>query len=224
MSIKIKLIIVLFSIIAEGCSHNGTLKTVDSDKKDKIYINTQFDDILDCIVVVRSQDKTGSGFLINESGILITNYHIVSDNKDVIIETRNGEIITGTVMDKNKKYDLALIKSMYKTYKYIRIGYATNPGIGNSVLTFGTPKSLDWSVNKTSVSLIKENNNIIYIQTDSYVEIGNSGGPLIDLDTKLVVGVVTSKIEGNSIEWPNSAVSARHIRMIFPYVKYGHSR
>jgi len=182
-------------------------------------IKSPLDDLLDGVVVIATKSSTGSGFYINNAGFVITNAHVVGDYKDVKLKLRDGTSSSGIVIDKDMKADLALIKTEIKSTSKIVIGNLAGSGVGTNIISIGTPKGLDWSVSKGIVSAIREYDDIVYIQTDAAVNSGNSGGPLINLDKKEVIGVITFGLKGKSTEGLNFAVNAEQIQKSFPYLK-----
>ncbi|NJD90402.1 MAG: trypsin-like serine protease [Geobacter sp.] len=181
-------------------------------------VKSPYDNLLDGVVVVRTEKSTGTGFLVNSSGFIVTNAHVVEDEKEVGLQFRDGTAISGLVVDRDKTADLALIKCDVKKGVKLTLGKLESAGAGTNVISIGTPKALDWSVSKGIVSAVREKNGIILIQTDAAVNAGNSGGPLINIDNNEVIGVITFVLRGDNVEGLNFAVSAEQILKSFPYL------
>lgn len=184
-----------------------------------IRIQSPLDNLLDGVVVVKAQNGFGSGFLVSSSGFIVTNAHVVGDDKSVTIQFRDGKTVAGTVVDKDVPADLALVKCDLQAAAKLVLGKLAAAGIGTNVISIGTPKGLDWSVSKGIVSAVREKNGVILIQTDAAINAGNSGGPLINIDRNEVIGVITFALKDATVEGLNFAVSAEQILKSFPYLQ-----
>jgi serine protease Do len=155
----------------------------------------------------------GSGFMIHESGIGITNYHVLKGNKNSIIKTAEGiEYRIIKILEKSapEKLDYAIFKVDNKghTFKYLSIA-TQETKIGEDVFVIGSPRGLENSLTKGSISQYRENNRI---QFDAAVYFGSSGGPLFNMNGE-IIGITTSIIEGAAL---NFAINIQAI----PYQKY----
>ena len=184
-----------------------------------LKIQSPLDNLLDGVVVVKAQNGFGSGFLVSSSGFIVTNAHVVGDDKTVTIQFRDAKTITGIVVDKDLAADLALVKCDLQASPKLALGKLAASGAGTSVISIGTPKGLDWSVSKGIVSAVREKNGVILIQTDAAINPGNSGGPLINIDRNEVIGVISFALKDATVEGLNFAVSAEQILKSFPYLK-----
>ena len=136
----------------------------------------------------------GSGFLINQSGIAITNAHVVDTAREFVATMHDGREVQGRVLGVAMKADLALVSLEGDGYAYLSLGGEREIRIGESVLAIGTPdnKVLGQTVSRGIISGIREFDGESRIQTDAPINQGNSGGPLLSADGA-VVGVVVSK-------------------------------
>lgn len=155
----------------------------------------------DAVVTIESDYGTGSGFVISNEGFIVTNKHVVEKNKMVNVIFSNGFTLIGEVIRINENLDLALIKVKGSGFKPIEISRDKSQEVGTDVYAIGAPlgKQLQQTVTKGIISgqrLIDGNK---YIQTDVVINQGNSGGPLINKEGK-VVGMVVSKIISNGVE------------------------
>ena len=136
---------------------------------------------------------TGSGFAINGKGIFLTNDHVVGDCRKVIIGY-NGYTSFARVIKKNKKYDLAVLKVSGSTPYYL--SFSRHAGIiGQEVLAAGFPQQMFKLSEGIIASIIKERfllPGLEWIQISASVSSGNSGGPVIDKNGRLL-GVATLK-------------------------------
>lgn len=159
------------------------------------------EDAVGACVTIKTAAGHGSGFIISENGFIITNYHVVADSSKLEI-ILNESKFKATILNVNKEADLALLK-IEKTglIPFDASGNVTYD-IGNEVYAIGTPEAEDLSqtVSKGIISSVrKQANGSKLIQTDVSINKGNSGGPLVDNNGKLI-GVVNSKLSGVGTE------------------------
>lgn len=153
---------------------------------------TNFDatQVYDSVIVVYTKTGVGSGFAIKEN-IIITNAHVVGTAKNVQINMYNGESVKGTVVKLNNEKDLALVK-VKKKFKPLPLS-TEKISIGQEVYAIGAPKDMPYTMTKGIISALdRKVGNNVYTQIDASVNSGNSGGPLVDNDGK-VIGVITLK-------------------------------
>ncbi len=166
------------------------------------------DKVLPGVVTVSlGEESHGSGFLISEDGLVITNHHVVKGNEEVNIITSGKVTLPAEVVAIDHKYDLALLKVVGAGYKPLAIGNSTNAKLGSEVTAIGTPRytELNQTVTKGIISGLREIEGKEYIQTDVSVSPGNSGGPLIN-DKGEVIGIVSWKIGGGAYEGLSFAI------------------
>ena len=148
---------------------------------------------------------------MSSSGYIISNQHVVGDEKNITVKMKSGEVAIGNVIKKNKRQDLVLIKITGSNYNWIRLSKGDDIKIGGDVLAIGTPEGLSWSISKGIVSAVRTNQRGRYIQTDAAVNHGNSGGPLIDISTGRAIGVNTFGVNKNIAEGLNFAISSEDV-------------
>ncbi len=146
--------------------------------------------IYDSVFVVHTSDGVGSGFAIDDK-LIITNAHVVGENKKVRVICYSGKKISGTVVKYDAQKDLALI--MVES-ELIPVEVSKKKAkIGQEVYAIGAPKDMPFTMTKGIVSALnREIDNNRYIQIDASVNSGNSGGPLLSEEGKLL-GVITLK-------------------------------
>jgi S1-C subfamily serine protease len=152
---------------------------------------SKYDDLLDGVVTIRTAEAIGSGFFVSSDGFIVTNKHVVGNEKTVAVKTRDGSVSLGKVVARNALKDLALVRVEGERFTHLKLSRGEHAGIGNDVIAIGAPKGLDWSVSRGIISAVRSDPAARYIQTDAAVNAGNSGGPLIDLESGEVVGVNT---------------------------------
>jgi len=141
------------------------------------------------------QQSLGTGFIIREDGLIVTNNHVV-DRADVIkvqLEERSKESFDAKVIGKDARTDIALIKVETKRkLPFLKMGESSKVEVGEWVAAFGNPYGYGHSMTKGIISAvgreIDELNLFPFMQTDASINPGNSGGPLVNTQG-LVIGV-----------------------------------
>mgnify|MGYP001173716940 CR=1 FL=1 len=143
---------------------------------------------------------TGSGFLIDGDGRILTNYHVVSGRApEVVVTLPDKSRYKATILVRDPSNDLALIKIAPKgKVNYLRLGDSDNLQVGQKVLAIGNPFGLEGTLTTGIISslgrqLRDENERVLegMIQTDAAINPGNSGGPLLDSQGS-VIGINTA--------------------------------
>jgi serine protease Do len=154
----------------------------------------------------RKVSSLGSGFVIDPSGLVVTNNHVIEGADEIIINFNDGsKLKVDKVLGKDSKTDLALLKvTPRKSLAAVKFGNSTNLKVGDWVMAIGNPFGLGGSV---TVGIISAKQRDIqsgpyddYLQTDAAINKGNSGGPLFNMEGE-VIGVNTAIISptGGSI-------------------------
>ncbi len=153
------------------------------------------------VVTVKQNDGHGSGFFISNDGYLITNYHVVEKNKKVSVQLNESITLNADVIRTDERYDLALLKVDGSNFRGLEFINSDSAQTGEDVFAIGTPGdvSLGQSVTKGIISGKRKIANKIFLQTDVSINGGNSGGPLLNEDGK-IIGMVTMKLVGQGIE------------------------
>jgi serine protease Do len=153
----------------------------------------------------RRVNSLGSGFVIDASGIVVTNNHVISEADEVTVVFNDGTRLKAEVIGRDQKTDLAVLRvKPTKPLKAVKFGDSDKLRLGEWVIAIGNPFSLGGSVTAGIVSARNRDINSgpydNYIQTDAAINRGNSGGPLFNLDGD-VIGVNTAIISpsGGSI-------------------------
>ena len=150
------------------------------------------------------QRSLGSGFVIDPEGYILTNNHVVENADEIIVRLDNEQEHKATVVGKDPKTDLALLKiDGVSGLTAVPLGDSDTLRVGEWVMAIGNPFGLDHSVTSGIVSakgrFIGAGNYDDYIQTDAAINPGNSGGPLLNLRGE-VVGInsaIFSRTGGN---------------------------
>jgi serine protease Do len=178
----------------------------------------------------RRVNSLGSGFIIDASGIVVTNNHVISEADEVTVILNDGSRLKADVIGKDQKTDIALLRvKPDKPLKAVKFGDSDKLRLGEWVIAIGNPFSLGGTVTAGIVSARDRDINSgpydNYIQTDAAINRGNSGGPLFNLDGE-VVGVNTAIISpsGGSIGI-GFAVPSKTARSVIDQLKqFGETR
>lgn len=143
----------------------------------------------------RKTNSLGSGFIIDASGIVVTNNHVIADADEINVIMNDGTKIKAELVGVDKKTDIAVLKfKPVKPVNAVKFGDSDKLRLGEWVIAIGNPFSLGGSVTAGIVSArnrdISQGPYDNYIQTDASINRGNSGGPLFNLEGE-VVGVNT---------------------------------
>ena len=135
------------------------------------------------------QTAQGSGFVMDESGYIVTNYHVVADATDIEVSFSNKESMEARVVGSDQATDVALLKvdADARALTPLELGDSEQVQVGDSVVAIGNPFGLERSVTAGIVSALQrtiesptESPIERVIQTDAAVNRGNSGGPLLN--------------------------------------------
>src|SRR5579863_2106825 len=144
----------------------------------------------------RKSSSLGSGFVIDSSGIVITNNHVVGEANEIVVIFTDGRKLKAKVIGKDPKVDVAVLKGESKEpFKTVKFGDSDKMRVGDGVMAVGNPFGLGETVTAGIVSA--RNRNIDsgpydnFIQTDASINKGNSGGPLFNMAGE-VIGINTA--------------------------------
>ncbi|MBN2455728.1 MAG: DegQ family serine endoprotease [Sedimentisphaerales bacterium] len=136
-----------------------------------------------------------SGFIVSADGHILTNNHVIKDAEDVTVKLLSGKEYSAKVIGTDPDSDVALIKIDANNLSYLKLADSDKLEVGQWVLAIGNPFGLSHTVTAGIVSAKGRGIGLTgyenFIQTDAAINFGNSGGPLIDLDGK-VVGINTA--------------------------------
>jgi S1-C subfamily serine protease len=165
------------------------------------------------VVLIRAGNSLGSGFIVREDGIVITNTHVVGDQSTVNIRLYGKDSsdktreLEGRVIEKREDIDLAVIQIQSgEAFRPVQLGRASELQIGDSVIAIGAPEGLEQSVTQGIVSQFRTMGEKKVIQTDAAMNPGNSGGPLFNAQGE-VIGVNTFKIIGATPNAPSQGLN-----------------
>ena len=138
----------------------------------------------------------GSGFIIDSSGIIVTNNHVIKGAEDILVRIEGGEDYEAEVIGADPLSDLAVLKiKSNEKFKPVKFGNSDKARIGDWVIAIGNPLGLSGTVTAGIISARNRNIGMSryedFIQTDASINQGNSGGPLFNMDGE-VIGINTA--------------------------------
>lgn len=169
------------------------------------------------IVTIRAETPSGiflgTGFIVDPSGVIVTNLHVIRGAQRAAIILHTGEQFPNVMVSAyDETRDIVLLRILGFDLRALKLADSNNVKVGQTVYAIGNPLGLAPSVRSGIVSSIRTGDDgTKFIQTDSAVSLGNSGGPLIGRNGE-VVGVVTLKVTGR--ENLNFAIPINYVRAL----------
>jgi len=177
-----------------------TERLVERQQFDPTLIDPLLRDLLGEQGITPERERgQGSGVIINENGLILTNAHVVERVDDVSVTLADGSICDGQVLGTDAITDLALVKIDEDTYSgFAPLGNSEDLEVGDWAIALGTPYGLEKTVTLGIISSLHRDINSLgfsdkrldLIQTDAAINPGNSGGPLINSNGE-VIGINT---------------------------------
>jgi len=154
-------------------------------------------DIIDAfrnlVIQIATPYSTGTGFLLEKEGVIVTNEHVIRDNNLVVVKGSGVEKTLARVIFADPKYDLAFLDIGDIVIDGVEVPLLDNHELldGDKVIAVGHPFGLKYTATEGIISNMRhEEDGINYIQHDAALNPGNSGGPLLNLDGQ-IIGVNT---------------------------------
>jgi len=174
----------------------SNIAVFESSKGSVVYISTS-EQILDywTLRVQTVPHGTGSGFIWDRAGHVVTNLHVIADSSVATVRLADGKDYPATLIGISRTHDIAVLQIRIPTSSAIPIPIGTSHDlqVGQKVYAIGNPFGLDWTLTTGIVSAIDrslngENGVLIQhlVQTDAAINPGNSGGPLLDSAGRLI--------------------------------------
>lgn len=144
----------------------------------------------------RKATSLGSGFIIDPSGIIVTNNHVVADADEITVTLHDDTQLQAEVIGRDPKVDLAVLKvKASKKLPFVNFGDSDKMRVGDWIIAIGNPYGLGGSVSAGIISARARDINVgpfdDFLQTDAAINRGNSGGPMFNLKGE-VVGINTA--------------------------------
>jgi S1-C subfamily serine protease len=151
----------------------------------------------------RVERGSGSGFIINSSGQILTNSHVVDGADQVTVTLKDGRTFDGKVLGEDPVTDVAVIQINANNLPILALGNSNTLQPGEAVIAIGNPLGLNNTVtsgilsatDRSSSAIGASDKRVDYLQTDAAINPGNSGGPLLNAGGK-VIGMNTAIIQG----------------------------
>ena len=174
-------------IIAISLSFVTNIAVIAYDNEEMIYMNV-YEKLNPAIVSIDAElplgVSSGSGCIIDKTGIILTSSHVVDDGKNIEVTLHNGHIYKAKVLYSSNK-DIALIQLKTKEeLSTVLLGDSGKAKVGQKVLAIGSPFGFNGTLTQGIISRIDYAKD--KIQTDASINPGNSGGPLITTDGEVI--------------------------------------
>jgi len=168
----------------------------------------------------------GSGFIISEDGYILTNNHMVEDAQKVKIELADGRKFDAEIIGTDPESDIAVVKIEAKNLPYLELADSDELEVGEWVLAIGNPLRLSHTVTAGIVSAKGRSVGLAnfesFIQTDAAINRGNSGGPLLNLDGR-VVGINTAIVGATGNIGIGFAIPINMVKYVYKQLREGGS-
>ena len=177
----------------------------------------------------RKSAALGSGFIIDEKGIVITNNHVIQDAEDIIVRVNGDKEFKAQVIGADPLSDIAVLKlDSNEKFIPVKFGNSDKARIGDWVIAIGNPFGFGGTV--TSGIISARNRSLVltryedYIQTDASINSGNSGGPLFDLNGD-VIGINTAILGRSGSIGIGFAIPSNSAKIVIDQlVKFGETK
>ena len=162
------------------------------------------------VVRVETGDVGGSGMIIDESGYILTNNHVVESVQSAMVILKDGGQFSGAVIGRDELRDLAIIKITASGFSFpaVTLGDSDRLETGEEIIAIGYSLGLEGeaTVSKGIISAFRIADGVHYVQTDAAINPGNSGGPLVNFNGE-VIGVATAKVVHEAVEGMGFAIA-----------------
>ena len=172
---------------------------------------------------------TGSGVIVSPDGLIITNYHVIEDASEIEVTSNKNKTYLAEIIGSDPATDLAVLKiKTNESLPFIPFGDSELARVGEWVLAVGNPFNLNSTVTAGIISAKsrdlneRDSKNQSFIQTDAAVNMGNSGGALVNTNGELIgINTAISSITGGFVGY-SFAVPSNIVRKVFEdLIEYG---
>jgi len=180
------------------------------------------------VVYIETSEGSGSGFIFDADGWILTNAHVVGRNSNVTVVIEGRLELPGEVIGFDEIHDIAVVKVEGRgELPALELGDSSDVGVGDDVIAVGYPLGYllgdDATVTRGIISAVRRAGDIEELQTDAAINPGNSGGPLLRINGK-VVGINTWRykiVDGRLYEGIGFATSIDDVERFIPVLKAG---
>ncbi len=163
---------------------------------------------------------TGSGVIIDSSGLIVTNYHVIEGAEELVVTKGSGEEYPAEIIGSDPPTDLAVLKIDEENLPAAELDDSDNLRPGEPAIAIGNPLGLDFQqtitqgvISASNRSITIQGQKFTFIQTDAAINEGNSGGPLVNIYGK-VIGINTAKIGMPGVEGMGFAIPSNKVREV----------
>ncbi len=177
----------------------------------------------------RKSSALGSGFIIDEKGIVVTNNHVISDAEDIIVKVNGDKEFNAKVIGADPLSDIAVLQLETKEkFVPVKFGDSDKSRIGDWVIAIGNPFGLGGTVTSGIISARNRSIGLSryedYIQTDASINSGNSGGPLFDMNGD-VIGINTAILGRNGSIGIGFSIPSNSAKIVIDQlIKFGETK
>ena len=177
----------------------------------------------------RKSAALGSGFIIDQKGIVITNNHVIQDSEDIVVKVGGDKEYKAKIIGQDPLSDIAVLQIISKKkFIPVKFGDSDKARIGDWVIAIGNPFGLGGTVTSGIISARNRSIGLSryedYIQTDASINSGNSGGPLFDMNGD-VIGINTAILgKGGSIGIGFSIPSNNAQKVVNQLIEFGETK
>lgn len=204
--IMVTAFLIAFSILAASLSLDNIAEKTDNSDRELSVVEIVEKGIDSSVLIFSAKNEnvgsSGSGFVVNDYGYVVTNYHVVEDAIQIVVANEANEQYSAELMGYDKDVDLALLYVEQLGAPAAMLADSDKAKMGETVVAIGCPtgSGSSLSVSNGIISGFNRqvsNSTVGMIQTNAPLNPGNSGGPLFDSHGN-VVGIVTSKLSYNT--------------------------
>lgn len=202
----------------------STMEIFDTAAPSVVYIFTETS-VRGFFGTERTQQGTGSGFLWDKAGHVVTNFHVIANSRRIQVKLDSGSVVDASFVGASPEHDLAVIRlrNLPSRIMPIPVGTSADLRVGQSAFAIGNPFGFDRTLTSGIISAVNRRlptstgrDMVGLIQTDAAINPGNSGGPLLDSAGRLI-GVNTAIIsESGSSAGIGFAVPVDTVNTIVP--------
>jgi serine protease Do len=171
-----------------------------AQRSDEEMIVRVAEQVSPAVVGVSRGGGSGSGVIIRNDGVIVTNAHVVGDAANVEISLADGRTLAGRVLGRDRSVDVAVVRVNARGLPVAALGDSDRLRVGQIAIAIGNPLGLERTVTTGIVSAVNRDPRSVpiaggLIQTDAAINPGNSGGPLLDSSGR-VIGINTAILAG----------------------------
>ena len=177
----------------------------------------------------RQSSALGSGFIIDQKGIVVTNNHVISDAEDIIVRVNGDKEFKAKVIGADPLSDIAVLQlDTDEKFIPVKFGNSDKARIGDWVIAIGNPFGLGGTVTSGIISARNRSIGLSryedYIQTDASINSGNSGGPLFDMNGD-VIGINTAILGRNGSIGIGFSIPSNSAKLVIDQlIKFGETK